>query len=101
MTTGDAPGPVRSLAAARAGEAVLIRRILFDALRTLCADLGVLEGDVVSCRAGTATHLVLRTSAGRTIPLDREWARFIQVGEPLPPSPPPRQTSEADAAMIV
>lgn len=87
MSTGDTPGPVRSLASARAGEAVMIRRILFGALRNLCADLGVFEGDVVSCRAGTSTHIVLRTSAGRTIPLDREWTRFIQISEPSGTAP--------------
>lgn len=86
MSTVGTPGPVRSLAATRAGEAVMIRRILFGTLRSLCADLGVFEGDIVSCRAGTSTHLVLRTAAGRTIPLDREWARFIQISEPQPPA---------------
>jgi hypothetical protein len=65
----------------------MIRRILFGTLRTLCADLGVFEGDVVSCRAGTATHLVLRTETGRTIPLDREWSRFIQISELSAPAP--------------
>jgi hypothetical protein len=87
MSTAGTPGPVRSLASARAGEAVMIRRILFGTLRNLCADLGVFEGDVVSCRAGTATHLVLRTASGRTIPLDREWTRFIQISEAIPPAP--------------
>jgi|GEM_PF-4297418 len=82
MSTAGSPGPVRSLAATSTGEVVVIRRILFGALRNLCADLGVFEGDLVSCRAGAGTHLVLRTSAGKTIPLDREWTRFIQVSEP-------------------
>ncbi len=79
MPTGPSPDPVRSLAATRTGEAVLIRRILFGTLRALCTDLGVREGDVVHCRAGTASHLLLETPAGRTVPLDRDWARFIQV----------------------
>lgn len=79
MPTGDSPDPVRSLAATRTGESVVIRRILFGALRALCADLGVREGDVVLCRAGTASHLLLETRAGRTVPLDRDWARFVQV----------------------
>ncbi|HEX6937878.1 MAG TPA: hypothetical protein VF158_00595 [Longimicrobiales bacterium] len=79
MPTGDSPDPVRSLAATRTGDVVLIRRILFGTLRALCTDLGVREGDVVHCRAGTASHLLLDTPAGRTVPLDRDWARFIQV----------------------
>lgn len=99
MSTGVTPGPVRSLAATRAGEAVMIRRILFGTLRNLCADLGVFEGDIVSCRAGTSTHLVLRTSAGRTIPLDREWARFIQISEPIAPAPL-RPVGQDQAAVV-
>ena len=73
----------RSLAATRTGEAVEIQRILFEALRGLCADLGVHEGDVVRCRAGTPSHLLLETPAGRTIALERDWARFIQVSSPV------------------
>jgi hypothetical protein len=79
MLSGDSPEPVRSLAATRTGDVVLIKRILFGTLRSLCTDLGVREGDVVHCRAGSASHLLLDTPTGRTVPLDREWARFIQV----------------------
>jgi len=99
MSTGGTPGLVRSLATARAGEEVVIQRILFGALRNLCADLGVYEGDVVSCRAGISTHLVLRTATGRTIPLDREWARFIQISEPVPAAPL-RPVSQDEAAVV-
>jgi hypothetical protein len=76
----------------------MIRRILFGTLRKFCADLGVYEGDIVSCRAGTSTHLVLRTAAGRTIPLDREWTRFIQISEPAGPSP--QRTVDEDRAVV-
>ena len=79
MSTAFAHEPVQSLAGTAAGQAVQIRRILFGALRSLCADLGVREGDVVRCRAGTSTHLLLETNAGRTVRLERDWARFIQV----------------------
>lgn len=101
MSTGDPPDPVHSLAAARAGDVVVIRRILFGALRALCADLGLLEGDVVFCRAGTATHLVLRTAKDRTIPLDRDWARFIQVSSQRRPVVPLAPEAEADGAAVV
>jgi hypothetical protein len=70
---------VRSLAAVVAGERLTVRRILFGALRALCAELGVKEGDTLTCRAGTATHILLETPSGRTVPLERDWARFIQV----------------------
>lgn len=80
MSGAHFPSPVRSLAAIVAGETVEIRRILFDAVRGLCTDLGVGEGDVVHCRADTPSHLLLDTPAGRTVALERDWARFIQVG---------------------
>ena len=41
MSTAFAHEPVQSLAGTAAGHAVQIRRILFGALRSLCADLGV------------------------------------------------------------
>ncbi len=83
MPSGVSPEPVRSLAATRTGDVVLIRRILFGTLRSLCRDLGVREGDVVHCRSGSASHLLLDTAAGRTVPIDRDWARFIQVSTPV------------------
>jgi hypothetical protein len=83
MPSGDSPEPVRSLAATRTGDVVLIKRILFGTLRSLCTDLGVQEGDVVHCRAGSASHLLLDTASGRTVPIDRDWARFIQVSTPV------------------
>ncbi len=79
MSTAFASEPIRSLAAADTGEAIEIRRILFGALRTLCADLGVHEGEVVRCRACTPSQLLLETPAGRVVALERDWARFIQI----------------------
>ncbi len=79
MSTAFASEPVRSLAAADSGEAIEIRRILFGALRNLCADLGVHEGEVVRCRACTPSQLLLETRAGRVVSLARDWARFIQI----------------------
>ena len=80
MSTAFASQPVRSLAAADTGESIEIRRILFGALRDLCADLGVHEGETVHCRACTASQLLLETPAGRVVALARDWARFIQIG---------------------
>jgi hypothetical protein len=71
----------QSLAAARTGDCLEIRRILFGALRDLCSDLGLFEGQWVRCRAGTASQLMLETSDGRTVALQRDWARFIQVAQ--------------------
>lgn len=69
----------QSLAATRTGDCVEIRRILFGALRDLCSDLGLFEGQWVRCRADTASQLMLETTDGRTVALQRDWARFIQV----------------------
>ncbi|HWV56546.1 MAG TPA: hypothetical protein VNZ57_03660 [Longimicrobiales bacterium] len=79
MATAFVSRSPRSLAAVDTGDIVEIRRILFDVLRGLCADLGVREGDVVRCRANTASHLLLETAGGRTVTLERDWARFIQI----------------------
>ncbi len=79
MSTAFASEPIRSLAAADTGEAIEIRRILFGALRNLCADLGLHEGEVVRCRACTPSQLLLETPAGRVVALERDWARFSQI----------------------
>jgi hypothetical protein len=75
---------LQSLAATSADEVVEIRRILFDALRSLCADLDLHEGDVVHCQAGTASHIWLNTMQGRRVAIERDWARFIQVVQAQP-----------------
>ncbi len=82
MSTAHASRPTRSLAAVETGERIEIRRILFGALRTLCDDLGLHEGEVVRCRACTPSHVLMETTEGRTISLERDWARFIQVAPP-------------------
>lgn len=79
MSGTDPSSPVRSLATIAVGEAVEIRRVLFGAVRLLCTDLGFGEGDVVRCRLDTPGYLLLETTAGRTVVLERDWARFIQV----------------------
>jgi hypothetical protein len=68
-----------SLAATRSGEFVEVRRILFQGLREHCADLDIHEGDVLRCRADTASQLILETVHGRTVALQRDWARFVEV----------------------
>jgi len=69
----------QSLAATRSGERVEVRRILFQGLREHCSDLDIHEGDVLRCRADTASQLILETAGGRTVSLQRDWARFIEV----------------------
>jgi hypothetical protein len=68
-----------SLASIRDGEKVRIERILFDKLKDLCYSLGIEEGKVVRCRHNTRAVLLLETGAARTIIIDQDWARFVQV----------------------
>lgn len=72
---------IHSLAATKTGDFVEIRRILFNTLRTHCSDLDIREGDVVRCRADTPSQLMLETRSGRTVALQRDYARFIQVAD--------------------
>ncbi|HUF69078.1 MAG TPA: hypothetical protein VMM79_10590 [Longimicrobiales bacterium] len=50
-----------------------------DRLRSFCLSLGLAEGDEVRCVRSSAAVLVLKTFAGRTVLLERDWARFIAV----------------------
>lgn len=72
--------PHRWLAQALPDETVRIERMLFKVLRDLCIGLGVVEGDVVRCRTVTESIVLLETPGGRTIVIDQDWARFIEVG---------------------
>jgi hypothetical protein len=79
MSTRTTPA-LRSLAGAHAGETLQVQRILFGALRAHCKAMELQEGDVVHCRNASAHRLILETRSGRIVALDRDWARFIQVG---------------------
>ena len=72
---------IHSLAATKTGDLVQIRRILFNTLRTHCSALDIREGDVVRCRADSPSQLMLETRSGRTVALQRDYARFIQVAD--------------------
>jgi hypothetical protein len=69
----------RTLASLTPGETGTIESFLFDAVRTLCGDLGIREGANVHCRAGTGSVLILDMQDGHTISLARDWARFIRL----------------------
>jgi hypothetical protein len=69
----------RWLAQALPDETIRIERMLFQVLRDLCSGLGVAEGDVVRCRTVSGTVVLLEDLGGRTIVIDQEWARFIEV----------------------
>ena len=69
----------RTLATLVPGESGTVDSIMFGALRALCNDLGIREGERVHCRAGTAGVLILDTEDGHTVSVARDWARFIRV----------------------
>jgi Fe2+ transport system protein FeoA len=71
----------RSLAEIQSNENVRIRSILFSMLRDLCRDLGIEEGDEVVCRKASSAVLILN-ARGRTVVLERDLARFIEVTGP-------------------
>ena len=78
-----APTSLRSMSTLVPGETGRVHAILFAALRTLCDDLGIREGESVHCRAGTGSMLVLDTQDGHTVTLARDWARFIRIAPML------------------
>jgi hypothetical protein len=71
--------PASSLAGAEAGGTYTVRQIVFELLRSHCAELGVLAGDRVSCRAESVADVLIETRAGQVVPCGRELARFVQV----------------------
>jgi Fe2+ transport system protein FeoA len=71
--------PTSSLAAVRTGDRVRVQSILLEGARQYCEALGFAAGDVIRCRSAGRSALLLVNPVGRTVSLDRDWARFIQV----------------------
>lgn len=69
----------RTLASLVPGESARILSFMYSAVRGLCSDLGIREGETVRCRAGTGGVLVLDTADGHTVSLARDWARFVEM----------------------
>ena len=72
------------LAAVPPAAVVRVDHILFETLRDLCFGIGLHEGDRVRCQDSTAYSMTLSDENGRTIVIDRDWARFITVTQPDP-----------------
>jgi hypothetical protein len=68
-----------SLAAVATGDRVRIQSIHFDAVSNVREEFGFLAGDVIHCRSAGRWSLLLDTPGGRTVSLDRDRVRFIQV----------------------
>lgn len=71
--------PAGTLAGLAPGQSGKVASFLFGSLRVLCGDLGIREGDIVHCRAGTAGVLILDTEDGDVVSIARDWARFIEL----------------------
>jgi hypothetical protein len=70
---------MRSLADVAPEQTVRVERILFEMLRELCHSKGLDEGDLVECRRASDKVVILRNGAGRSVIVDADWARFVQV----------------------
>ena len=68
----------RSLENLAQGEVATVAQILFDSLRSHCAQRGIREGARVSGGTGSAESVLVETTSG-TVPCERRYARFVQV----------------------
>jgi hypothetical protein len=75
------PARTFSLASIHPGDVVRIVDILFDVLRSHCHDLGLSEQVPLKCRTAGGAWLQLEGPEGRTVLLERDWARFIEVAK--------------------
>ncbi len=79
MFGAQAASSLRSLAEVHPDETIRIERILFGSLKDLCYGIGLEEGSTMHCRQNSRAIVLLETPGGRTVVLDADWARFIQV----------------------
>lgn len=69
----------RSLESLGEGEVATVERILFESLRSHCAQRGIREGQRVSGAAGEPGASVLVATTSGAVPCERRYARFVQV----------------------
>ncbi|MGH7477442.1 MAG: hypothetical protein ACRELD_14340 [Longimicrobiales bacterium] len=79
IATWSDAADTRSLDHAPTGQSLRIRSILFDSVRSQCAEVGLREGDVIRIDAATTSHLRVHGPAGDPVELPRDAARFIQA----------------------
>jgi hypothetical protein len=63
----------------RAGDDARISHIAFETIRERCPALGIDIGAIVHCTESRGWELVLRTSLGREVIVDRFYAAFIEA----------------------
>lgn len=67
------------LALTSTGETVIIQMVLFDAVRSACADRGIRGGTTARIVESTRGHLLLELDGGDLVAVPQEWARFIDA----------------------
>lgn len=101
----------RSLADVAVDDEVQVRDICFDVVRAHCSRAGIHRGDVLRCVSTTGPSVVLETSGGARVELDRFFACFVEIGPaegslrpsravgayPVPIEPPERPSRPAPA----
>ena len=78
MHSGALVHQTRSLDSLAQGEAATVARILFDSLRSHCAERGIREGERVIGAASDPESVLVDTPSG-AVPCERRYARFVQV----------------------
>jgi FeoA domain len=68
-----------SLVTIAPGEHVRVRHILFEGLRSYCADVGLHEGDRVTRLEGDPSTVLLRADTGAAVSCPSDFARFVEV----------------------
>lgn len=69
----------KTLATAGAGDFVQVRRILFNAIRDHCWELGIEPGGMVECVENHSDWVLVRLADGREERVTRDYAWFISV----------------------
>lgn len=72
------------LARTSAGETVIIRMVLFDAVRQACAERGIRGGTTARIVESAPGTLLLELDGGHLVPVPAEWARFIDAARVAP-----------------
>lgn len=81
-----------SLARASTGDEVLVEGIVFDLVRTLCADRGIRVGDRLRVQDRKGGAVTVRNVKGRTVRVRSPYAFFVRVRQI------PRRFTEAPEA---
>ena len=74
----------KSLAMAGPGDSLRVGRILLDAIRDHCWELGIEQGSMVECLDNRSQWVLVRLPDGRKERVLRDYAWFIAVDRSMP-----------------